>query len=827
MISHPSKNSPSGNFILRFSAIISRLAGSISLLLFLLIFFPIQDGIAQEKGVFTGKVFASDTKEPLIGAHIKLKSDISLGAASDMDGYFTITVPAGHQTFVISFTGMLKDSLSVTIPPGQEVYEEIFMDPYVNELQGVEIKVGKFDRRIEDLTVSMEVIKPDLIENKNTTNITTILDQTPGLTILDSEPQIRGGSGFTFGVGSKVGIFVDDMPLLSPDAGRPYWDLIAVENIDQIEIVKGASSVLSGANALSGAIYIRSAIPTIESMNKIKVYTGFYSTPRDKDMKWWSGIPYLAGADFLHTKAYRNLDIILSGNVNFDHSYIGAPRSGPKVADSSHNFEDSKMASQRVRFNFGLRRRSKTIEGLNFGLNGSFMYNKAPLVLAWLDDTTNFYRGYPGAVLLQTQYIFFFDPFLNFYSKLGFKHSFKARILHNVTLSENSQDIRSNLYYADYNFKREYDFLKGFAFIGGLSMQLNDVNADLYAGSGSSRNQLLNLSAYAEFQNNFSGIVNLSLGVRLEYFALNDSIRNVKPVFRAGASIKMMQETYVRVSIGQGYRYPTITERFIKTNLGTIAVFDNPDLVPESSWNAEIGVKQGFKFSKYFGYLDIAFFQQEYSNTIEYLFGFWDSTFSFALAGFKFMNTGKSKIMGIDISVTGMAKLSPNSELKTIVGYNYIVPKTMEPDLVFAQDYNPSGQTDFSYNTTSIDPSKNILKYRFLHNFKADIEYTYKFFATGVSLKYYSRIENLDQAIADFEEATINTGGSLQPILYMDYFNNHNNGNLIVDYRISYLFAGKHKVSIISNNLLNRWYSLRPLKAEPMRSILIQYMLKI
>ena len=86
---------------------------------------------------------------------------------------------------------------------------------------------------------------------------------------------------------------------------------------------------------------------------------------------------------------------------------------------------------------------------------------------------------------------------------------------------------------------------------------------------------------------------------------------------------------------------------------------------------------------------------------------------------------------------------------------------------------------------------------------------------------------NLDKAIADFERATVGTGGTIQPILYMDYFNHHNNGNTIMDIRISYEFTQKHKLSLISNNFLNRWYSLRPLKAEEMRTIMLQYVLNI
>jgi len=61
----------------------------------------------------------------------------------------------------------------------------------------------------------------------------------------------------------------------------------------------------------------------------------------------------------------------------------------------------------------------------------------------------------------------------------------------------------------------------------------------------------------------------------------------------------------------------------------------------------------------------------------------------------------------------------------------------------------------------------------------------------------------------------------------MDYFAEHNNGNTVMDGRISYEFSKKHKVSLICNNFLNRTYSLRPLKAEEVRSFMLQYVLNI
>jgi hypothetical protein len=61
----------------------------------------------------------------------------------------------------------------------------------------------------------------------------------------------------------------------------------------------------------------------------------------------------------------------------------------------------------------------------------------------------------------------------------------------------------------------------------------------------------------------------------------------------------------------------------------------------------------------------------------------------------------------------------------------------------------------------------------------------------------------------------------------MDYFNSHRFGNWIFDARISCQLAANHKLAIIGSNILNRAYSLRPLKIEPPRTIVIQYTLKL
>ena len=797
---------------------------------FLLLLFTVQNW-AQNNAKIFGKV-VDESGEVLTGASIIYRTDVSIGAIADFDGKYVLSVPSGKCKLICRYTGMKADTITLNLNQGEQKEVNFTLFSYIKEFNQIDVKVGKFHKPIEEQTVTMIVIKPELIENKNTRSIETVLDQTPGLNILDGEPQIRGGSGFTFGVGSKVAVIVDDMPMLSGDAGRPEWGFIPVENISQIEVVKGAASVLSGSSALSGSVNIRTAYPGAKPKTKINLYSGFYSKPNQEGATWWNQYPGIFGANFLHSQMFGNLDLVVGGNINFDHGYIGPPITDDTVAtvfpDTITNFSESDLISKRGRVNFNLRYRSKKTKGLSYGLNGNFMVMHTNMPLAWLNDSSGLYRAYPGAIFLQDQVIFNLDPFVHFHSQANGKHFLRGRVLRVDNEMSANQSNNATTYYGDYMYKKKYKELKDLEFIGGLTSTYTNSFANIYTGSGTPNNRILNVSAYSQVETKVKNILTLSAGGRLEYFQLNDSITALKPIFRAGSSLKIYQETYLRASYGQGYRFPTITERFIRTGVGNFGVFPNPKLLPESSWNAEVGIKQGLKFGGLYGYLDIAGFWQEYQNTIEYMFGIWNELTSVesmgSSAGFMFLNTGDSRVVGIDASFTGFAEFKDNSKMMFLMGYNYIVPTTLTPDYVYAIDSN---QREFSYNSTSLDGSNGIVKYRFLHNVKLDCEYTWKDkFSIGASAKYFSKIVNMDAIIKDFEEFTTDVV-VLQDLQYMDFFNSHRFGNWIFDARISFNFNEEHKLALIGSNILNRSYSLRPLKIEAPRTISLQYTFKI
>ena len=53
--------------------------------------------------------------------------------------------------------------------------------------------------------------------------------------------------------------------MVSPDVGDAKWNSIPMEQASQIEIIKGASSVLYGSGALNGTISLQERIPKTKS----------------------------------------------------------------------------------------------------------------------------------------------------------------------------------------------------------------------------------------------------------------------------------------------------------------------------------------------------------------------------------------------------------------------------------------------------------------------------------------------------------------------------------------------------------------------------------
>ena len=142
---------------------------------------------------------------------------------------------------------------------------------------------------------------------------------------------------------------------------------------------------------------------------------------------------------------------------------------------------------------------------------------------------------------------------------------------------------------------------------------------------------------------------------------------------------------------------------------------------------------------------------------------------------------------------------------------------------IYAQTTSIVGEdttiNNITYNNSSSDAS--VLKYRYQHIAKLDIEVKYKKITIGSSYRYNDFMKNIDWIFASDLFATSTVTG------INEAREKFKNGDFIVDLRTSYQINKTTKISLVINNLLNREYMSRPANMMPPRTIAVQFSMKI
>jgi iron complex outermembrane receptor protein len=209
------------------------------------------------------------------------------GSVTNKKGKFNIKIKKGEN--LIEFQHIsFKDKL-VHINEIQVQKVNIILEENINMLEDIEITRTKKERLITDV-LTIKVIKQDKFEEENNTDLSDIIQRFSGVTLTGNQISIRGGSGWNAMAGSRVLILIDDIPLLSGDMGQIPWDLIPIENIEQIEVIKGAASAMYGSAAMNGVINVKTKYANkklidnhpIIGYTKIKSTFGIYDRPNNK-----------------------------------------------------------------------------------------------------------------------------------------------------------------------------------------------------------------------------------------------------------------------------------------------------------------------------------------------------------------------------------------------------------------------------------------------------------------------------------------------------------------------------------------------------------------
>ncbi len=737
-------------------------------------------GAIAQKGSVKGNVIDGTDKNYLIGAIVEIKK-LHQGTSTNENGVYQLKLTAGNYVLEVNYVGYEKYTKSITIEEEKEIKLNIILQRSQTELKTIVISAGKHEQKLEEVVVSMEVLKPSFIENTNQTSMETAAEQIPGVTVIDGQANIRGGSGFSYGAGSRVLILVDDLPLLAGDAGDAKWSFLPIENLEQVEVIKGASSALFGSSALNGVINLRTAFPTDSAQTNLSIYTGFYDTPADKSMKWWGDKTQMtSGINFSHREKIKNLDLTIGGHHLTEDGY--------RMGDNE----------ERWRGNINLRYHFKKISGLNVGVALNTQRAGGYNYLIWQNDSSGAYLPLGGIDTLGSTaskynttrtYV---DPSINYTGK---HISYKLRSRYFITNNKNNtnQGSKAETYFVE--FLTQYNYKNMLTLSGGMSSFSTHVTGDLFS-SQSGKNNSIYLQGDLKY-----GKWNLSSGIRFENGEISGKSFDTEKLLRIGANYQAFKYTYVRASYGQGFRFPTIAEKFIQTRVGDIVIYPNDSLTIEKGSSIEIGIRQLFKVAKISGILDMSIFRQEYQDMMEFTFGMWGNPFTDPLygLGFKSKNIGNTRIDGFEITLSGQGNIGKIKE-ECMGGITMIDPY----------------QTDFllSRDSSTNSSKANILKYRFKTMFKFDSETSYKNFAFGISARYYSFMENIDKVFEGVIPGVKN------------YRENNKSGEWVFDTRISYAIDKNLKFALIGKNIANNIYVTRPADMQAPRSYAAQLSFK-
>jgi len=714
-----------------------------------------------------GKVFDNSTLEPLYGVYIIYGNN--KGTTTGMDGRYSINPGPGKSDIAFRIIGYKSSVRTVNITSNDTIELNVGLDMDFMEIGQIVVSANRKEQKIAELTVSMDVLKSSDFLKTHITDPQELINKTSGIEILDGQASIRGGSGFSYGTGSKVLALIDGLPMMSPDAGNIKWQFLPLENISQVEIIKGASSVLYGSSALNGIINFRTADATSVPNTQFFAEAGIFGNPRNMNWKWWDTPRIYSSLSFSHLQKYGNTDVGIGINLLTDNGY--------------RKFN----AESLIRMNLRLKHHNDKVKGLVYGLNINSGYTVKTDFVLWEEATYGALKQDTSTVSLLHGTYLTVDPYISYENSGRFTHDLRGRF----QLSNNKFPVRTEDNSDGYSFYSEYqmhynvsDFMN---ITAGLTENYSKVVSNFYGDHTG-----LNIAGFTQVELNPLPRIKLVAGLRVEQNTLDETRDKVVPIFRTGINWQVADYTFLRASFGQGYRYPSIAEKYASNTIGSIRIFPNPYIEPESGWTTEAGIKQGISLGETKGLADISVFMSQSINMIEYLFGNYPDPVTGVFGyGFLATNVEDARVYGSEIEFN-LSRMFGKFNTTLSGGYTYIYP--------------------VEFNQTTHKNSDIYLKYRRKHAALLSLNASYKRYDLGFSLFAKSKILRIDDVFLNEL-----TREEILPGFY-DYWQTHNTGYYMMDGNAGYRISNVLTLSVAVKNITNTEYMGRPGDIQPQRN---------
>lgn len=592
----------------------------------ILVFFA-SSPLFADTGRVAGYITDRLTGKQLAGVTLRVENT-RLGAITNTKGHFEITgVPIGD--VVLSATSVGYESEKVkTILRSDGSREIVFtMMPSDINSSPIIVSAGRRVQAVQDVPISVATLGQQDLVKRGITQLDDALRYVSGVNVVGDQVNIRGASGFAFGLGSRTMVLLDGFPLLSGDNGDIKFDVLPVGDVNRIEIIKGAGSALYGTGALGGVVSMFTKPATPELDVNVRLYGGLYTPLRFDDWQnYRPGTPTQWGGDARISQKIGDFSYNLSGGIRQDQSYRDFDKKIRGFGFGKFQWTPSDMSTVTL----------STLYALQDSENFIYWKNLANATLPPdLQDRSERLVSEKLAVAVEWMELLSNKTSLVIRPSVFSTH-FENRI-NGIALDSNTSTSNA----VNLDVMLTSTLTDNLTITGGATGRANIVNADVYG----SQVQTI-LSGFAQAEITLPMRVILTAGVRVD----REETRTLDPQLefspKLGASWRATDALTLRASTGRGFRAATIAERYANIRYGPFRVRPNPDIRPEYSWSTEIGGRLEVRDWLVPIEIDLAVFDNELFDLIEPTFDLDDPEVPIF-----FRNVTRARIIGTEVTV--------------------------------------------------------------------------------------------------------------------------------------------------------------------------------
>lgn len=219
--------------------------------------------------VVTGTVVDEKTKETLIGVSVRIKGS-SVGASTDMNGKFKITIPEGGAVLQVTYMGYLMrevkvDANSKDITIALQASATQLGEVMVQARRKANTEVAVLDERKKSAVIQ-DAISSQLIERTGSITTTQALQRVSGVTVTDDKYVAIRGLGDRSVIGQLNGVRLASS---DPDRSTIPLDLVPASLLDNITIYKTVTPD-KPADAAAGIVELKTkSVPEKETFEII------------------------------------------------------------------------------------------------------------------------------------------------------------------------------------------------------------------------------------------------------------------------------------------------------------------------------------------------------------------------------------------------------------------------------------------------------------------------------------------------------------------------------------------------------------------------------